>query len=227
MPPLLGFPIDNRVHVVDTSTGRLLRAVPEDEHTAVHVLAGRVIHSTVVSRNGRCIPSVSGREGAGGSEIWRKDGYQLLSINGAGCQQRGEPKVGGNAVVAIRPDGFQALLDAGDGREVLVCGEGEKILGTDGTYAVVQTADESKIVGYAVGRAKPLWTREANKKATVTVTRTAIVLRDHSPDRIIVLDPANGNVRSEVRSGADVLAADARGLMLGDRRELGYLSLAG
>lgn len=227
MPPLLGFPIDNRVHVVDTSSGRLLRAVPEDQHTVVHVVAGRVIHSTTVSRNGRCIPTVTGREGASGSEIWRKEGYQLLSMNGAGCDQRGEPKAGGNAVVAIRPDGFQALLDAGDGREVLVCGDGEKILGTDGIHAVVQTSDGSRIVGYAVGRSKPLWTREADKKVAVTVTRSAVVVSDRSPERIIVLDPATGAVRSEVRSGADVLASDSRGLMLGDRRELGYLSLAG
>ena len=41
-----------------------------------------------------------------------------------------------------------------------------------------------------------------------------------------ILDPATGQVRSEVRSGAEVLAYDGRGLMLGDRRELGYLSVS-
>jgi len=226
MPPLLGFPIDRKVHVVDTASGRLLRVVAQDQHTVVHVLAGRVIHSVAVARNGRCIPTVSGREGVSGSEVWRRDGYQLLSINGAGCDQRGEPKAGGNAVVAVRPDGHQALLDAGDGREVLVCADGEKILATDGVYAVVQASDKSRIAGYALGRSRPLWTRNANEKVTVTVTRSAVVLTDRSPDRIIVLDPATGKVRSEVRSGADVLAYDGRGLMLGDRRELGYLSLS-
>jgi outer membrane protein assembly factor BamB len=227
MPALLGFPIDRKVHVVDTASGRLLRAVAQDQHTVVHVLGGRVIHSVAVARNGRCIPTVSAREGVSGSEVWRREGYQLLTINSAGCDQRGEPKAGGNAVVAIRPDGHQALLDAGDGREVLVCADGEKILATDGVYAVVQTADKSKIAGYALGRPRPLWTRNANQKVTVTVTRSAVVITDRSPDRIVVLDPASGRVRSEVRSAAEVLAYDGRGLMLGDRRELGYLSLSG
>ncbi|HZM76464.1 MAG TPA: hypothetical protein VFC19_12090 [Candidatus Limnocylindrales bacterium] len=226
MPPLLGFPIDRKVHVVDTSTGRWLRAVAQDEHTVVHVMAGRVVQSTVVARNGRCIPTVSASEGASGTRVWRREGYQLLSMNGAGCDQRGEPKAGGNAVVAIRPDGHQALLDAGDGREVLVCADGEKVLGTDGIYAVVLSADKSKIAGYALGRARPLWIRNANEKVTVNVTRTAVVVTDRSPDRIIVLDPVTGRVRSEVRSGAEVLAYDGRGLMLGDRRELGYLSVS-
>jgi outer membrane protein assembly factor BamB len=226
MPSLLGFPIDRKVHVVDTGSGRLLRVVPQDQHTVVHVMAGRVIQSTAVARNGRCIPAVTAIEGASGATVWRREGYQLVTINAAGCDQRGEPKAGGDAVVAIRPDGHQALLDAGDGREVLVCADGEKILGTDGIYAVIQTSDRSRIVAYALGRSKPLWTRDANEKVTVSVTRTAVVVTDRSPDRIIVLDPASGQVKSEVRSGAEVLAHDARGLMLGDRRELGYLAVS-
>jgi hypothetical protein len=227
MPPLLGFPIDNKIHVVDTGTGRMLRAVGQDQNTVVKVLAGRVIHNVAVVRNGRCVVSVAGKEGHSGAEVWRRDGYQLLSTAGAGCDQRGEPRAGGNAVVAVRPDGKQALLDAGDGREVLVTADGEKILGTDGIYAVVQSADGSHISGYALGRPRHLWTREAGPKVKVVVSRTAVVVSDQDPDRIIVLERGTGTVRAEVRSGADVLAFDALGLMLGDRRELGYLALTG
>jgi outer membrane protein assembly factor BamB len=227
MPPLLGFPIDGRVHVVDTMSGRVLRAISPSQYTAVRVVAGRVIYSIATPRNGRCIITLYGREGLSDSVVWRRDGYQILSMTGAGCDQRGEPQAGGNAVIAIRPDGRQALLDAGDGREVLVCDDGEKVLGTDGIYAVVQSADGSRISGFVLGRAKPLWTREANRKVAVEVSRSAVVVTDRSPDRIIVLDPVSGKVRSEVRSGADVVAYDAGGLMLADRRELGYLAVNG
>jgi outer membrane protein assembly factor BamB len=227
LPTLLGFPIDGRIRVVDTSSGRLLRSIEPERNTAVYVLADRVIYSIAKPRNGRCVVTISGREGNSAAEVWRRDGYQLVSTTGGGCDQRGQPKAGGNAVVAIRPDGNQSLLDANDGREVLTCADGEKILSTDGIYAVVQSADGSRITGYLLGRAKPLWTREANPKVSVAVSRTAVVVMDHSPDRIIVLDPATGKVRSEVRSGAEVVAHDAAGLILADRRELGYLALGG
>ncbi len=221
MPRLLGFPIDNRVHVVDTSSGKALPVVTPADHTAVQVLGGRVIHSTATPRNGRCILSVVGRQGSSGAEVWRHDGYSVLKLNGAGCGLSGEPVAGGNAIVAIRPDGREALLDAGDGREVLVAGDDEKVLATDGVYAV--TRKGSQLLGYALGRStKPLWEREANKSASVVVTRGAVIVSDRSPDRMIVLDPATGKERGEVRTSGKIVALDTVGFLLADRRGLGY-----
>lgn len=226
MPRLLGFPIDNRVHVVDTRAGRVLPVVSPEKHSRVHVLGGRVIHSTAVPRNGRCIVSVTGRQGATGSEVWRRDGYSILELNGAGCDLRGEPVAGGNAVVAIRPDGREALLDAGDGREVLICGENEELAATDGVHAVVRSEDGLKLTGYALGRKDPLWTRAVAEAATVVMSRGVIILSDRSPDRIFVLDPATGSERAEVRSGAEIVAFDTSGVVLADRRELGHLAFS-
>lgn len=226
MPRLLGFPIDHRVHVVDTRTGRVLPVATPQRHETVHVIGGRLIVGTADSREGgRCTLSLTGRDGASRGEVWRRDGYQMVSLTN--CELRGDPRAGGNAVVVTRPDGRQALLDAGDGREVLVCAKGEEILATDGIRAVVRSADGSRLVGYALGKSKPLWERDAAPDAAAVVTREAIVISDHSPDKIIVIDPATGKVRDEVRSGAKVAALDATGLVLTDRRDLGYLSLAG
>jgi outer membrane protein assembly factor BamB len=224
MPRLLGFPIDNRVHVVDTGAGKALPVVTPAQHTAVHVLGGRVIHSTATPRNGRCILSVVGRQGHSGNEVWRREGYSVLELNGAGCQLRGEPVAGGNAVVAIRPDGREALLDAGDGREVLTVGEDEKVLATDGVHAVVRKG--TRLLGYRLGRGGPLWERDAHKSASVVITRGAVIVSDRSPDRVVVLDPATGDERGQVRSGARVVAFDPVGFLLADRRQLGYLEFS-
>lgn len=225
MPSLLGFPIDGRVYAVDTAQGITFPAIKPDRNTSVTVLGGRVIYSTVKQRDGSCIVTLSGRDPLTGAEAWHRDGYSLRTISGAGCDQSKEPVTGGNAVVALRPDGREALLDAGDGREVLTCAAGEKVLATDGIHAVVRSADGGTVSVFMLGKAKPLWTRRADPKATAGVTRNAVIISQRSPDRIYVLDASTGKLRNELRSAASILAADARGLLLGERRELGYLPL--
>jgi outer membrane protein assembly factor BamB len=226
MPPVLAFPVDNRLHIVETAEGRVQQTIEPGRTDSVTVLGGRVVHSLAKPREGSCLITLSGRDGITGHEVWRRDGYILRTISGAGCVQPKEPVAGGNAVIAIRPDGQEALLDAGDGREVLSCQPGEKILATDGIHAVVRAADGASISGYLLGKAEPLWTRKAGPEISVAVGRTAVVISDQTPDRITVVDPATGRVRAEVRSGAGIVAFDGSGILLGDRRELGYLSLA-
>jgi hypothetical protein len=226
MPPLLGFPVDNRIYVVETSEGRVMPAIAPNKLTSVTVLGGRVVHSVASKNEGTCIVNLSGRDGVSGTEVWHKAGYQLRTISGAGCDQPKEPVAGGNAVVSVRPDGKEALLDAGDGREVLTCEVGEKVLATNGIYAVVLSADKSKVSGFQLGKAKPLWTRKAGADVSAAITRTVVIISEHSPDRITFVDPVTGRVRNELRSGADVAAFDGTGVLLADRRELGYLPVA-
>jgi outer membrane protein assembly factor BamB len=223
MPGLLGFPVDGRIYAVDTAQGVTFPAINPGRNTSVTVLAGRVVYSKATPRDGTCVVSLSGRDPVSGAEAWHRDGYQLRTISGAGCDQRKEPVAGGNAVVALRPDGREALLDAADGREVLTCADGEKVLATDGIHAVVRSADGASVSVFMLGNPKALWTRKSGPKVTAGVTRNAIILSQHSPDRIYVLDPQTGRLRNELRSAAAVLAVDGRGLLLGERRELGYL----
>lgn len=226
MPRLLGFPIDGRIYPVDTLQGVTFPAVEPGRDTSVTVLGGRVVYSVAKPREGICVVSLSGRDPVTGQEAWHRDGYQLRTISGAGCEQHKDPVAGGNAVVAVRPDGREALLDAADGREVLTCAAGEKVIGTDGIHAVVLSADGASVSGYLLGRAKALWTRKSGPQVTAGVTRNTVILSQHSPDRIYVLDPDTGKVRNELRSSAAIVAADAGGLLLGERRELGYLPLS-
>jgi hypothetical protein len=223
MPSLLGFPIDGRIYAVDTAQGVTYPAIDPGRNASVTVLAGRVVYSTVTQRDGICLVTLSGRDPVSGAEAWHRDGYHLRTISGAGCEQHKEPVAGGNAVVAVRPDGREVLLDGADGREVLTCAAGEKVIATDGIHAVVRSADGATVSVYMLGTAKALWTRKADPKATAGVTRNAIILSQHSPDRIYVLDPTTGKMRNELRSAAAILAADARGMLLGERREVGYL----
>lgn len=224
MPPMLGFPIDGRAYVVDTSAGKALPALEPDRHERIIVVAGRVLHSVATSRDGSCTTTLTAQDAISGDQVWQRNGYQLRTISGSACEQRQQPAGWGNAIVAVHPDGREVLLDAADGREVLICAAGERILATDGVKAIVRAADGAKITAYALGKTKALWSRKVSAEASAALTRTTVVLVDRGPDRIIVLDPDTGKVRREARTDADVLAADENGLLLGDRRELGYLA---
>lgn len=223
MPKLLGFPIDNRIHIVDTTDGRVLPVVEPDRDTSVTILGGRIVYSIAEQRDGVCRLTLIGREGATGMEVWRRDGYQMRTLSGAGCEQRREPVAGGNAVVAVRPDGREVLLDAADGREVLIAEAGEKVMATNGIHAAVRSADGQSMSVFALGKPKALWTRRVTSKASVAITRTAVILSDRSPNRITVLETETGASLKEVRSGANIVAMDRFALLLGERRDIGYL----
>jgi hypothetical protein len=225
LPALLGFPIDGRVQLVDTANGRTLPMVSPDRQNLVVTAGGRVVHSEVKPRDGGCDVTLIGRDAATGRDVWRRAGYSLNTISGTGCEQRKRPAGGGNALLATRPDGRQVLLDAADGREVLIAAEGEKVLATDGVHAILRSADGSQLSTYLLGKAEPLWTRRSHGSASATVTSAAVVVVGRGPDRIIVLEPATGRVRAEVRSSAEVHAFGAAGLVLSERRNLGYLPI--
>ncbi|WP_020520733.1 outer membrane protein assembly factor BamB family protein [Catelliglobosispora koreensis] len=225
MPPLLAFPIDGRLHLVETSEGRVTAAVEPGKLTSVTVLGGRVVHSIATRSEGTCLIALTGRDGVSGAEVWRRPGYQLRTLSGAGCDQPKEPVSGGNAVLAVRPDGREALLDAGDGREVLTCETGEKVLATNGVYAVVLSADKSKVSAFQLGKAKALWSRKAGADVSAVIGPKTVIISEHTPDRITMLDAVTGRVRTELRSEATVSAFDGTGVLLSDRRELGYVAL--
>jgi outer membrane protein assembly factor BamB len=226
MPSLLGFPVDGRVEVVDTVNGRLAGEVKPSRHEKILVMAGRVVHSEATPISGGCEMHLVGRDAETGHAVWRRDGYNLGTISGAACDQDRDAQGAGSALYAIRPDGRQVLLDAADGRELLVAPPGATILATDGIRAVVRSKDGKTLTGYQLGESDPLFRRTADPKATAAVGRTHIVIVDKNPDRLWVLDP-DGDVTLESHSGAQVVTLVAQGVLLGDRRDLGLVQFPG
>ncbi|GHJ46391.1 hypothetical protein Cs7R123_37330 [Catellatospora sp. TT07R-123] len=229
MPQLLGFPIDGRVYVVDTAQGTVLPEVSPSRRERIIVLGGRVIHSEAVPRDGGCGVTVTGRDAVTGDEVWRWRDNQLGTITGGGCDQRHQPTGSGDLVLATTPDGRQALLDTGFGRQVLLCAPGERVAAVDGNRAVVRSADGAKFTGYSLdlesgGKPKALWNRKVNAEASAAIRGKVVIVVDRGPDRVIVLDTTTGKVRRQVDTDAEVVAADANGLLLGQRRDLGYLA---
>lgn len=230
MPQLLGFPIDGKVYVVNPARGEVMQGpVEPSRRERIVVVGGRVVHSVATPRDGGCDVYVIGRDATSGGKIWDRSDHQLRTITGGGCDQRSQPAGTDNVIIAVTPDGREQLIEAGFGKQVLLCAEGERILAVDAERALVRSADGKRLTMYAhdpdrPAKPKQLWQRKVDPAASASIRGSVVVLMDRGPNRVIVLEPATGRVRRQANTDAEVLAADDKGLLLGQRRDLGYLA---
>jgi hypothetical protein len=227
MPQLLGFPIDGRVHVVDTTAGRVVREIEPDRSDRVVVVGGRVLHLQARAQDGACYFTVLAKDAVTDQEVWRRDGFNLRTIEGGGCVQRRSPAGRDNVIVGVAPDGREAILDAYDGRVVWTAGVGQKMLALDDSHALVRARDGKSVLAFELGRDGVRWSRPAKPGAQAALTRYAAIVVGRDPARVFALDRQTGRVLLDLHTEARVLAVGPEGLVLGEGREIAYVSFAG
>ncbi|QOC90025.1 outer membrane protein assembly factor BamB family protein [Micromonospora craniellae] len=223
VPPLLGFPVDGRVHVVDTATGRVLQNVEPGRDERLAVIGGRLLHIAARSQDGNCYFAITGRDPATGQEAWRRSGINLRTADSAGCVQREDPYGARNVLIGVAPDGRETVLDGYDGRLLLMAAEGERVLAVDDRYGVVRTADGDTVSGRELGTDRTRWNRPTGEKTGAALTPYAAVLTDEKPNRLVALDPRTGRKLAVLRTSANALAVGPAGMVIGEGREIGYV----
>ncbi len=226
-PALLGFRADERLHVVDTAAGRIVQVVEPRRGDRVVVVGGRVLTVTTRAADGTCYFTVTASDPANGREVWRRDGLNLRTVEGAGCSQGEDPFGGQNVILGVTPEGREMLLDAYDGRVLWRGGDGQKVLAVDDRYALVRARDGRSVGSQLLGRGRAGWTRRTDPDAQAALTPYAGLVMDADPSRIVAVDPRDGDVFAEVRSEARVLAVGPAGMIIGEGRDIGYLPFTG
>ncbi|WDZ87927.1 PQQ-binding-like beta-propeller repeat protein [Micromonospora cathayae] len=227
VPALLGFPVDGRVHVLETATGRVVRDVEPTREERLVTVGGRLLRLAARSQDGTCYFSISGREVTTGREVWRRDGINLRTADNAGCVQREDPQGARNVVVGVAPDTRETVVDAYDGRLLWVGAAGEKLLAVDDRYALARSKDKRSVAGRELGVDRPRWTRPAGDKVSGALTPYAAVLSEDDPSRIVAVDPGSGKELANLRTSANVLAVGPAGMVIGEGREIGYVRFGG
>jgi outer membrane protein assembly factor BamB len=227
MPRHLGYVIDHKVQVVDTSTGQRVREedVPNDARAVV--AANRTVRIVATVRTNGCRFVATGRDAGTGRQVWQREDYDMLTTGGAGCEPRQAPPGDGTALVAVRGDNRSVVLSAVDGRELAVAASGETVLGTNGEVVVVRSRDGKQLRALNLGTGGVSWTRAAEPSAKVGVTRNAVFIVDAATERLTAVDPGSGQVRLDVESGAAVLGISPTGVVLGRGRNIGYIAFSG
>ncbi|GAB7049641.1 PQQ-binding-like beta-propeller repeat protein [Catenuloplanes indicus] len=222
-PGLLGLPIDGKVFVVETGTGRVARVADPGREERVTTAGGRVIRVLAQSADGTCYFTVTGHEAGTGREVWRQTALNLRTTESAGCAQRSDPRGGRNVVLGVAPDRREVIVDMYDGRLLWTGDPGDRVLSVDDQFVAVHSEDGRRLRGYVLGEDRVAWSRDADADTRAAIARYAVIVVEQDPDRVIALAPASGAVLAEVRSGADVLAAGPAGLIIGDGRDIGYV----
>jgi hypothetical protein len=222
VPSLLGFPTDERVQVVDTASGRRLREEKPTSTSRVVVVGGRVLVSTATPRDGGCRYSLEARDAATGKSVWKKDGYDLHTASGAGCEQRKDPPGSGNVLAATRGDNRDVFLAAHDGKELWVGAPGETAIATDGQYGVVRSADKKSIKVLDLSNGGRLWEQAVPAKSDVAITRYAVLVNDSAATNLKAYSSRSGRQVLDLKTTAEVLGYGPSGLMLGRGRTIGY-----
>ncbi|MEV8514470.1 PQQ-binding-like beta-propeller repeat protein [Dactylosporangium sp. NPDC051484] len=223
IPAMLGFPIEQKVRVVDTVRGKLLREEEPSNTTRVVVVGGRVLVSTATSKDGNCRYSLEGRDPATGKALWKKDGYDLRTASGAGCEQRHDPAGSDTVLAATRGDNREVFLSPRDGRDMWAGAEGDVIVAADSQYGLVRTDGGKNLSVVGFERGGRLWQQAVPAKADVAVSRYAVLVRDSAQGKVTAYAPDSGRVLIEAKTTAEVLGIGERGLMVSRGRTIGYL----
>jgi outer membrane protein assembly factor BamB len=226
IPPVLGFPIDGKVYVVDTAAGRVLQEMTPEREERIVVVGGRALRITAHARDGTCYFAIVAVDPATNQEVWRNTGINLRTTSGSGCAQRSDPAGGRNVIVGIAPDTSELVIDAYDGTVVWAGEPGQRIVSVDDVSALVKSADERALIGAEL-RAGAAWDREVREKSQASLARYAAVLLDQRPDRLVAINQVTGAELVVVRTDAEVLAVGPNGVIIGDGRDIAYVRFTG
>jgi outer membrane protein assembly factor BamB len=223
VPARLGFPVDDKVQVVDTRGGTRLTAYRSDQLTWATVAGDRVVVTGGAQKKGPCRPRADGRDPAGDREAWHLDGYDLHTGTALGCDQRNEPAGAGGLIDATSPDGHEVLLDPATGGEAFRAGTGEKVIDTDGHLVLVRTADKDAVKAIDIDSGATRWRRSAPKGVNVLLGPGVVVFSDPGSGKLTVVTLTN-HVLVDVTSRASVLGYAETGLFVTNGTEVGLVS---
>ena len=201
-----GFPIDGKVHIVDTAAGPgAARTIEPDRRRADRRRRrpGAADHRRAAA-DGTCYYRSWPSTRPPASEVWRNAGINLRTTNGAGCDQRDDPaggrERGGRR--RRRTPGRWSSTRTTAGR-ALARRAGRATCSVDDGPGARRSPPTAAPISGRTARRWPAGSARSTPTAQVALTRYAAIVLDQRPDRIIALNPVTGaelvNVRSTPR----------------------------
>jgi hypothetical protein len=226
-PSVIGLPIQRKIQLISLNDGRRLRdATPPDTLSRYVVAGGQLLSSRAVPGNSSCRFTAESFTSDTNQSVWQRDGYDLGSASGAGCEQRQDPVGAGGVLVAVRGDNRPVLLNAVTGAEVWVGTYGERVLATDGALAVIGEPDNKSVrLLDLFDNAREVTVLSPGPKPVAALTPYYLVILEQSTGKLWAYTREGRLLADPVTSKGDVIGYGPNGLVIANGRTIGYWRL--
>jgi outer membrane protein assembly factor BamB len=186
-------------------------------------VGGKAIVTSGTFRDDACRLHADGRDPASDLTVWHRDGYDLHTSSGLGCDQRDNPPGDAGLIAGVSPDGRDVLLNPANGNEVYRAPAGDVILDTDGALVLVRSSDKKTVTAVDLSTGGTAWTHAFNRSTSVAFGPGVVVLDDADNQKLTAIAGA-GTVLVTVATDATVLGYASDGLIINGGRRVGLIS---
>jgi hypothetical protein len=225
VPAVFALPVDGRIEPVDTYHHTLAPAVtPPDRLTRVAASSDQILFVHAQRASSGCVYRVEAFNYATTKLSWTKDGYDLSTASGAGCEQRKDPLGADRHLVVTDASNQPMLVNADKGEPEWTGVPGEKILAADFGIAVVASVDRKtvKVIDILAVPAQVTWTGQMGVDPQAAVTPDWVIIRDGDSGRLLVFKRLGMEQRLEIKTSATVVGYGATGILIASGRRIGF-----
>jgi hypothetical protein len=230
MPLFLPLVVDDRIYVVDTVAVRLVGDLTApDRQTRVAFTGDRRLFAHADRAPAGCKYLVETFDVASGTPLWQRNGYDLDTARGAGCEPREDPLGADSRLVVNGSDDRPMLVEAEWDEPFVVWtgAPGARVLDTNGWLAVVVAADRKTVTIIDVGteQARTIWSAQFGLDPDAAIAGNLVVIRDRDKGRLLALRLGTSDAMPvlDIKTKADVAGYGADGILLTSGRSIGYL----
>jgi hypothetical protein len=228
-PRVLGLPVDNKVRLVDTRTGKVLRTMESDTGSRVFAAGDGALRIQAGYHNDGCRYLLTWTPLVGSAKAWSTDLFQPRTSDGAACEQRGDPAADNGRLYVIGPGRQDSVLDLTTGRAEYSTHDDEQVLAVGGftaekpTVVLVRSADHKSVSARSLASGAELWHHAIGKGTTVRTDGSVVAFVDASSGELTARRMVDGAQVVHASTLATLLGFTPDGLVLDEARSVGLL----
>jgi len=229
MPTVMALPAGDKVLLVDTFAGRLLReATVPDREMRVAFVGDRLLFVRAERAEAGCRYLVEAFDVESGNSAWKEAGFDLDTARGAGCEQREDPMGVGGRLVVTGTDAKPMLVEADNAARTWTGVPGERVLATDGRLVAIMAADRKtvRLVDAAAPDARALWSGAGGMDPQAAVTSAWVLILDRDARKLTVLQRSSMRPALTIETTSDVIGYGSTGIVITSGRSIGYFPLS-
>lgn len=228
MPQVMALTVDGHLELIDTFEGVRVREAPlPDRQTRVGLSGDRLLYVHAERADAGCRNRVEALDFRTGAPAWQRDGYDLATASGAGCEQRRDPLGADRHLVVVNGENQPAVVSADQAEERWLGVPGERVLATRSGIVVVLGADRKtvRVIDMLSAGKTVLWSGALGLDPQAAITADHLILRDPDAGRLLVFRLLGLAKQLEIKTKADIIGYGPNGVIIASGRRFAVVTV--